>query len=235
MSYSRLSEIDLVKALIVTAGAPLEAEMRHYSAGFGPWSYGPARASTSDIVSAQSRLLGVMPAPSWGKIAEQITRACKRSQDQLDSNLEVGQTLFDAARDRGWRAVQEPMGSLSIGFGESVRYWSDIVLEDEDGLFIPFFDHRRSGGLANPEVRRMVFSMQHVGVRERNPDLMGARLAVVRFPVCGTARAVTVHFGSDNDLLTYDELNDRVRTVYATWARISDERASQQRRSSGGG
>jgi len=127
------------------------------------------------------------------------------------------------------------MGRLSIGFGESARYWCDVVLADADGPFIPFFDHRRNGGLMSDAVRHIVFSMQHIGVRERNPDLNDARLAVVRFPVVGDTRKIKVDFHDGRDLLSFEELDARVRTVYETWARVSDERISKRRASGGGG
>ena len=88
-----------------------------------------------------------------------------------------------------------------------------MVIDDGDGPFIPFFDHRRSGGLANATVRRIVYSMQHIGVRERNPDLADARLAVVRFPASGEERTLTVHFNDGGDLMSYEELDAGVRTV----------------------
>ena len=150
---------------------------------------------------------------SWLKLERQIRSACNRGQTQTDFNLQVSKVLFDAARDRGWSAVQEPMGSLSVGFGESVRYWNDVVIADTDGPFIPFFDHRRRGGLTTPATRHIVFSMQHIGVRERNPDLGEVRLAVVRFPVVDDARRVQVYFHDGSDLLTYEELDTRGLTV----------------------
>jgi len=72
--------------------------------------------------------------------------------------------------------------------------------------------------------------MQNIGVCERNPDLSDARLAVIRFPVSGSDRGVTVHFHGGGDLLTYEDLDARVRAVYATWARVCDESAAAKRR-----
>ena len=234
MSYSRLSEIDLARALSVHPGPSLEAAMRGYNAGGGSWSYGPTRGSTADLLAAQPPMVEV-PAPDWQKLAKQISGACTRGRDQVTANLEVSQVLFDHAGSHGWRTVQEPMGSLSVGFGDSVRYWSDVVIADENGPFIPFFDHRRAGGIANAAIRRVVFSMQNIGVRERNPDLADARLAVVRFPVSRERRTLTVQFSDGRDLMSYEELDAGVRTVYETWARISNDRSKQRQASGGGG
>ena len=126
------------------------------------------------------------------------------------------------------------MNRLSIGFGESVRFWCDVVLADEDGPFIPFFDHRRGGGLTSPAVRRIVFSMQNIGVRERNPDLAGARLAIVRFPVSGDTRKLAAHFHDGGELLAYEDLDARVRVVYETWVRVSEDRTTARRAGGGG-
>jgi hypothetical protein len=142
--------------------------------------------------------------------------------------------LFDHARQNAWSAVQVPMGRLSVGFGETVRYWSDVVIEDANGPFIPFFDHRRGGGLTSPLVRHIVYSMQFIGVQERNPDLTEFRLAVVRFPESGDKRKVQLNFHDGRDLLGYEELDRRVRAVYATWAQVSHERI-KKRRATGGG
>ena len=234
MPYSRLSEIDLARAMNVAAGPALEAEMRGYNAGFGPWSYKPIRESTADLVAAASPLLGPPPSVDWPHIAQQILSACNRGQKQIEANIKVSKILFDMARDCGWLAVHETMGHLSVGFGEYVRYWCDIVLADANGPFIPFFDHRRGRGLTNPDVMRVVFSMQHIGVRERNPDLSNARLAIIRFPAAGLDRSISLHFHDESDLLTYEDLDTRVRDVYATWAKVCDERAAEKKHSAGG-
>ncbi len=235
MRHTRLPEIDLANALSVEPGPALEAELRGFNGGSGNWSYQPTRAATSDIVGAQTPLLGPSDPPPWEKVDAQIRRACTHGSEQIESCLQVAKVLYDKSRSLGWSAVQEPMGSLSIGFGGVVRYWHDLVLADAEGPFIPFFDHRRGGGLDGPEARRMVFSMQHIGVRERNPDLADCRLAVIRFPVAGDARGMRVFFHDGSGLLGDEELFQRVQTVYATWARVSDDRLASKRRARGGG
>lgn len=235
MKTGRLSEIDLARFAAFPAGEPLEHALRAYNAGGGGWSYGPARQSAANILDAKTPLLGHGYPVSWSSIALQLERTCNRGQNQVQANVEVGKVLFDAARRMSWAAVKVEMGRLPIGIGESVRYWSDVVVEDGDGLFIPFFDHRRANGVANPSMRQIVFSMQHLWIRERNPDLMDARLAVVRFPPAEDGRSIRVDFHSEAELLAYEELDGRVRTVYETWARVSEERTRKTRGTGTGG
>ena len=237
MKTRRLSEIDLARFAALPPGEPLERALRAYNAGGGGWSYEPIRHSTADVLAARTPLLGPTKSAPWSSIAAQLVRACNKGKDQVKANVEVGKVLFDAARRMGWTAAKVEMGRLPIGFGEAVRYWSDVVVEDGDGLFIPFFDHRRSGGVANTAVRQMVFSMQHLWVRERNPDLMDARLAVVRFPPDDDdedGRSIRVDFHNEAELLAYEILDARVRTVYETWACVSEEKVRGPRRTGTG-
>ena len=238
MKTRRLSEIDLARFAALPVGETLERVLRAYNAGGGGWSYEPVRHSTADVLDARTPLLGPSASVPWPTIAVQLARACNRGKDQVKANVEVGKVLFDAARRMGWSAAKVEMGRLPIGFGETVRYWSDVVIEDGDGLFIPFFDHRRAGGVANASVRQVVFSMQHLWVRERNPDLTDARLAVVRFLLDNNdedGRSIRVDFHDEAELLAYEVLDARVRTVYETWARVSEEKVRGPRRTSTGG
>jgi hypothetical protein len=231
----RLSEIDLSRLASLTDQAMLEHALRAYNTGGGAWSYDPVRSSTSDIVGAITPLLGALPPVTWAKIERQIIKASRRGEIQASANTLVGKVLFDATRRCEWAAVRFPMGHLPIGIGETVRYWSDVVLEDKDGLFIPFFDHRRERGVAGPAVRQIVFSMQHLWVRERHPDLAQARLAIIQFPNAGKTRGIRIEFHSEADLLAYDVLDARVRNVYETWARVSAEKVREARGTGTGG
>lgn len=237
MKTRRLSEIDLARFAALPEGEPLERALRNYSAGGGSWSYDPVRQSTPDVLAARTPLFGFpQPAP-WPRIAAQIALACKRGKDQVQANLEVGKVLFEAVDRMGWSAAKVEMGRLPIGFGDAVRFWCDVVIEDDSGIFIPFFDHRRANGVANAMMRQIVFSMQNFWIRQRNPDLSHARLAVVRFPPIDDmdGRGIRVDFHSESELLDYETLNARVRTVYETWARVSEERTRETRRTGTGG
>lgn len=238
MKIPRLPEIDLARYAAVAKPETLrrlESELRHFNSGGGGWSYGPNRQSVSDILGARTELLGDTPPVSMDRILRQVKAACTKGESQEVSNLEVAKVLYEYAREHGWSSVNVRMGELSLGVGGSVRYWSDVVTNSVGGLFIPFFDHRLAGGINNSAARQIVFSMQNVGVRERNPDLMDARLAVIRFVGVRGERYLTIDFHKEEELLSYEELNSRVQLVYETWARVSEERATVIRRTGTGG
>ncbi len=125
------------------------------------------------------------------------------------------------------RADGDGRRRLPISIGDTVRYWSDVLVADEDGPFIPFFDHRREHGIVNWSMRQNVFSMQHLWVRERQPDIMDARLAVIQFPSEKDSRSIRIEFLTESDLLSYEELDSRIRTVYETWAHVSADKGSR--------
>lgn len=234
MKTRRLSEIDLARFAAIASQEALEHALRLYNTSGGAWSYNPVRASTSDIVAARTPLLGPTTPVAWDAIAKQIKQASVRGDAQAKANVEVGKVLFDASKRLGWRAANVEMGRLHIGFGESVSYWSDLVIEGPEGLMIPYFDHRRGNGLTNIGMRQIAFSMQHIWVRERQPDLVQAKLLVVRFPVTSEGRTIRLDLHEERDLLTYEELDARVRNVYETWARVSEEKGRERRQAGGG-
>jgi hypothetical protein len=233
LKIRRLSEIDLVRLASLTDQDELEHRLRAYNAGGGAWSYNPVRNSTSDILGASTPLLGGIGRPNWAQLQRQIVASCTRGQEQIVANLLVGKVLHEASHRMGWGAAQFHMGAMPIGIGETVRYWSDVVLEGEDGLMIPFFDHRREHGVANAAMRQVLFSMQHTWVRERHPDLAEAKLVVVRFPTDDDTRTIKIDRHHDAELLPYDVLDARVRNVYVTWARVSEEKARAGRKGTG--
>jgi hypothetical protein len=109
------------------------------------------------------------------------------------------------------------------------------VIEDADGPFIPYFDHRRALGIANPAARQFVFSMQQIWIRDRIPDLAEARLAIIQFPVGRDSRSIRLSFHSEAELLSYEQLDARVRTIYEAWARVCAEKARDARGTGTGG
>lgn len=224
MKIRRLNEIDLARLCAIGDDEALRQELRRYNLGGGAWSYDPVRRSTLDILGAQIPGFVSIAQPDERQLCVQIERACTRGPDQVAANWLVAKTLFDYRRARSWRAVRFEMGFMPLGFGETARYWSDVIIDDGDGPIIAFFDHRRGGGIQNAAQRRIVHSMQNAWVRDRHLDLFNARLAVIRFPSQSEGRSVDIHFHDESDLLIYEALDEAVKRVYRLWADVSRER-----------
>lgn len=226
MKIRRLPEIDLARFATISERPKLKEALWKFNQGGNPWSYDPVRSSTAEILGSVTPLYGKLRPTVWSEVRTQIKNLCRPIQDQIAANIEVGGALFDYGKEKNWSSANFDMGWLPINFDFSIRYWIDLVVEDNEGVFIPFFDHRRGGGISNSLSRQIVFSMQNVWVRERHPDLANARLAVVRFPTRKSARSVSVEFHKDTDLLSYEELDRRVRTVYEVWAEVLEEKSA---------
>jgi hypothetical protein len=237
MKIRRLSEIDLARFCAIPEGEQLRQALRNYNAGGSAWSYEPVRSSTAELLNASTTLFGSSPRVAWPLLERQVRRACTRGIEQTEANVEAAAILYHFAEALDWQAVKFPMGRLAVGMGEAVRYWADLVLDDGDGPFIPFFDHRRQNGVSNGDIRRIVFSLQDVHVRQQFPDLAEARLAIVRLPCAGSLRSLSLEFHESGELLSYDELNTKVSHVYREWASVLAERDHDRRGTgtSGGG
>jgi hypothetical protein len=203
---------------------------RYRTKGGSSWNYEPVRGHAGDLVGAATPLYGPMAPVPWRQIEAQIRNACRYGDEQRAANTLVAHALYEGVRERKWSAVDFAMGRMLIGSGEYVRYWSDVILADRRSTFIPFFDYRRKIGSAPSQVARVIFSMQQVWIRDRHPDLAHARLAIVRFANSPT-RTLEVSFHDDRDpLFTFEELSQRVRTVYETWEKVLRKSQPERRR-----
>ncbi|MNT02802.1 hypothetical protein D3C72_1373110 [compost metagenome] len=234
MRIRRLSEIDLARFCAVEDDENLRQKLRLYNLGGGAWSYDPVRKSKADILCARTPMFDSIAEATWDKLAPQISSACIRGKAQASANLLVAKTLYDYRKAHAWDAVKFEMGSLPLGFGETARYWSDILIDDGNGPIIAYFDHRRTGGITGDRHRQIVFSMQNVWIRERYLDLSDARLAVIRFPSHNDLRSVDIRFHKELDLLSYEDLDAAVKRVYLLWAEVSREREDGVRKTGTG-
>jgi hypothetical protein len=229
MKIRRFSELDLARFTALARSPALDRALQTYNEGGGYWSYDPVRKSTSDIVGATTPLLGALPRLPWKQLELQIERACKNSEEQRLANIEAGKVLYEYSKIRNWKAAKYQLGLMPIGVDISVRYWNDLILADEDGAFIPFFDHRRENGVTNSDILRVIYSMQHIWVRERRPDLASFRLAVIKFSN-DCPRRISLLFHNGDALLSFDELNERVRLVYEAWDRVLRSKSSKKKK-----
>ena len=223
MKTRRLSEIDLARlCALVDRPEELHLATEAYDAGGGAWSYDPARRSEADAVNAQPPLPIPLDRPAWEKLERQVTRTCTRGQKQVDSNIEVTKLLHDLSVREGWVARTLDLSSMPIGVNETVRYWSNLVIEGPEGRFLTFIDHRRNGGLSGAVPKRIVHSMQSAWLHARYPDLEGTRLAIIQFPALKQIRSIKLTFCDTDDLMSYEELNERVLAVYLSWGGVAD-------------
>lgn len=234
MTTPRLSEIDLAR-LCARDDSSLEVALRGYKGGGGSWSYAPTRAATGDLLAARTPLIGEMTRVPWARLKRTIEMACTRGDDQKLANVEVSKALYDESLAKVWDAVSLDFGAMPIGMGEAVRFWANAVVDTGDGPVVFFPDHRRANGLESPKARAFVYSMQAVWVKARFPDLQDARLAVMRFPIIGGKREVILHIATSEELLSYEQLDERVRHVYDVWGRVFKERVEERRRTGTGG
>lgn len=229
----RFSEIDFAR-FIALAGTPaLQNALEKYEMGGGSWSYEPVRNSTADILGAATPLYGPIETPPWEVLRRQIEGACKHSEAQVAANVQVGKVLHSETARLELTAVKFSMGRMPIGAGETVKYWSDVIVADKDGPFVPFFDHRRQYGITKL-VQSVVFSMQNLWIRERHPDLADIRLAVVKFPSQGISRGMSIDFHTEAELMSYEELDAKARLVYELWAHILAEKAAPAKKKATG-
>lgn len=229
----RFSDIDFAR-FIALAGTPaLRSALEKYASGGGSWSYEPVRNSTADLLGADTPLFGAVGVPPWKVLESQIARACKHGDAQVKANVQVGKVLHAERVRLNFTAVKFLLGRMPIGAGETVRYWSDVIVADKDGPFVPFFDHRRQHGITGP-IQSVVFSMQNIWIRERHPDLASVRLAVVKFPTQGALRGMKIDFHTEADLMSYEELNSRAILVYELWAQILEEKTGPTRKKATG-
>src|SRR4051794_20565603 len=87
-----LPEIDL--ALI----APLPAQHKRNALEAlnfvsPPYSYGPVRASLSDILNIRAGMIGALPRTPWAKIQDTIRKRSRKDIEE-EANLRVGEGLF---------------------------------------------------------------------------------------------------------------------------------------------
>lgn len=233
MKIRRLNEIDLARLCAVQDDNALKQDLRRYNMGGGAWSYDPVRRSTADILGAQIPGFAPIAQPSEKQLKSQIERASTRGKDQAAANWLVGKTLLDHRLANEWMSAKFEMGFMPLGFGETARYWSDVLIDDGQGPIIAFFDHRREGGIQNADQRRIVHSMQNAWIRDRHLDLADARLAVIRFPSQGDERSVDIRFHDESDLLIYEDLDAAVKRVYRLWAEVTREKQGASKGAAG--
>lgn len=234
MRLPRISPIDL--AIISPLSSFTKRRMLdERKSGGGGWSYDPARSEELDCFQAQNPLGIVVPHVPYERIEENIGRVCRRDIE-LSSNLGVALPLYKWVQENGVIARSYQFPALSFGRIDSIRFWSNVIFEFNGHRYVPFFDHRRAGGLG-PTSRRFVFSVMNEQVRVQNPDFSQYRLAIFQFPVLNDkTRGIRMYTDEGLDLYAFDVVSEMIAETYRIWYEVNDERRrSGGRAASSGG
>lgn len=236
LKIPRLPETDLARI------APLPRdqkylELRRVKLGRPPYSYSPVKKNILDILNISPGPLVELARTPWEKVAAQIIRACKRSEDEIQANLRAGEGLYHYATQHNLVGRQYEFRHLAIGLSERLSYWWPMVSEIDGRPTVAFFDPRRSKKLTAIG-RKFVFSAMHQHIRVPDPDFAEFRLAVAQFKNTPTGpRPVVMHFDDGQVLWEFDALDAMVRETYEIWREIQVERLDEKvrRGSSSGG
>jgi hypothetical protein len=227
-----LPEIDL--ACI----APLPTEQKRNALeqlrlGFPPYSYGPVRASLSDILNVQAGMLGALPRTPWAKIKDTIRKRATKDSEEM-ANLRVAEGLFDYAEQNALAGRHHEIFPLALGVGTKVVFWHPVVLSIDKRPLVPFFDPRRTKALTK-QGRRFVFSVMHERIRAADADFEDVAMAVVQFALSEKGpREPIFHLDEGVTRFSFEELDMMVRETYEMWNEVCEERAAETRRRAGG-
>ena len=112
MKIRPLPEIDLARIAPLSRDEKRRA-LEQIRLGHPPYSYGPVRASMSDVLNVQSDLIGPMPRTPWEKIAQAIQRK-SHSDAEEQANLRVAAGLFNFVEEKagGWASPRHLPSSI---------------------------------------------------------------------------------------------------------------------------
>ncbi|MDO9589262.1 MAG: hypothetical protein Q7J13_15215 [Brevundimonas sp.] len=207
------------------------AHLRRFQFGAVPFTYNPVRRAIPDILQASGSLFESL-GPTPMAYVEQNIRRARMSEMGIEQNLKVARALNTLASVDGYLARQREFYSMTIGFIDQIKLWSDLALIIEGKPLAVFFDTRR-GNRLSPVGRKFTFSLQHQHIRLADPDMASADLAVVQFPVSGTERYGKLFRAADMELFTYEQLEAMISETYRLWREISEERFEETKRRSG--
>lgn len=225
MRTDRIHEIDL--ACI----SPLPTEMkwealRRLKVFVPPYTFRPVRRTLLDIFGVQpSRFISLEPT-SWPHIDAKIRSLSKNASEET-ANLCAAEGLHAYALEHSIHGVVNQFARMSLGRG-SLSYWSDMVLDVDGHVVVPFLDPRVSGGLTEIGMQ-FVFSVMDLRVRQLDIDFYDAYMAIFRLsPSVDGRRYVLPYFDTGISLFSRVELNAMVRETYDIWRLVLQERADER-------
>ena len=233
MKIRRLSEIDLARI------GPLNSDekrhrLRQLRFGRPPHTYAPLRSQLGDILNLQPEMFGSStPVTPWETISAAILKAAAHD-NEARFNLAVAKALHDYAIARDLRSFRKPVSAWPVGYGQTVSYWWNLYsVVDEQPAFI-FADPRISNPLTRIG-RKFALSLMHERIRAPDPDFAESRLIVAQFAKGPDgAREIRLFDADDDDLFTFDQLNEMIDETYRIWIEVLHERVDEERKKAAG-
>lgn len=202
-----------------------------YKSGFPPLRYVPMRKHFGDIVGLSAGAFDGQRL-TVERALELVSSDCWASKDDIErrSNLAVAEGLWQWANRSGVEGRLLPNETFPprlIG-GRHIKIWHSAVLKIDGRATVPFLDPRKSTTRLTNLGRRVAFSLMHFGVRE--PLAMDVRFCIMQFDDAKSGpREVRVFFDDSVQLLSGDELDQRIRETYAEWDLINAGREEDLR------
>lgn len=228
MKVPRLNETDLARFAVMNPERR-EAALKRHKSGFAPYSLEPARSQFAEIMNCVGDLLSPIPVAKTKleTIEASILRKCTKD-DAKANNLEVVRLLFEHFQQLEQPSRKFHFPTLKIGSDHFAKYWLDFFSIEDGRPTAIFVDPRGSKGLS-PEARRLVFSMQHIGIRQFNPDFENARLNIIQLARSGEKRSLRLYSSENIELMPYEEALRLVAETYEIWADINSDRERVRR------
>jgi len=229
-----IPETDLANIAPIEDRAQKRAALERLKLGHPPYSYAPMRLSILDILNIDPGPLAAGVRAPWEAVAAEVTRRCKRSDEEVAANLRVAEGLFRYAEALALTGRRHEFFAMPLGVAAKVNFWSPIVVAIDGRATVPFFDPRRTKKLTE-RGRRFAVSVMHERIRAADPDFAEVGLAIYQFENTDEGmRPPKPHFDDGISLFGFHDLAEMTSETYAMWHEVLDEREEEVRRRAAG-
>lgn len=233
MKTRLLPELDLARI------APLPAdqkrlELKKLKLGHPPYSYGPSRSAIPDLLNIDAGPLGRVHRAKLSELEGVIGRRSK-NDDERNANIAVARALYNFTTLNKIEGRRESFLPLAVGVSEKITFWCPAIFNVSGRPFAFFVDPRKTKKLT-PKGRKFVFSAMHERIRVVDPDFADVELAILQLQTLAKGSEATRlvrQMNCDNNLYSFQELDDMVRETYEIWMQVQTERAEEAMKATG--
>jgi hypothetical protein len=227
MKIVRLPDTDLARIALLSTDEKRK-KLVAFKLGVPLHSWKPFRCALGGIFNTRKSLFD-LPHCTWSQIDSAIRNGCRKNPSWLDANLELAKLLYENNCKRNLVAVERQFGAVPVGFGASLKLWTDFYTIDNEVPVISFIDPRRGNGLTK-QAMRFVFSMMMHNLAVS--DFSDAKFEILRFPKNDdNSRSIEVYHMDRDDIIDLDTLNAMVHETYEIWIEVLEARAAESKRS----